>query len=174
MNVLALAAITIDGFIAKDEHQSPLKWSTKADLKFYISKSTEAYVVIMGRRTFDTFKTPLQGRRLIVWTHNPEEVTTDGVEATSEEPAELIKRLENEGVTTVAVSGGSAVYRHFLEAGVIDELYLSVIPKAFGTGVSLFDAAVEQEFTLVESKVLEDDQTVLLHYKTVKLQAPQA
>ncbi len=168
MKVFLIAAITIDGFIAQDEQQSPLKWSTKADLNFFISKSTEAGTVIMGRRTYDTFQRPLKGRNLIVWTHAPDEIAAvEGVEASSEAPKDLIKRLEKEGVMAVAVSGGSGVYRHFLQAGVVDEVYLSIIPKAFGSGISLFDAAVEQKLELLDSSVLEDGQTVLLHYKVV-------
>jgi dihydrofolate reductase len=165
MKVFLIVAVTVDGFIGLEAHQPATVWTTKADTHFFISKSKEAGTVIMGRKTFDTFRKPLKDRRLIVLTSHPETIALEGVEATSEPPTDLIARLTAEGVPTVAIAGGASVYRQCMNAGVVDELYVSVVPKLFGKGVPLFDDLVDTELQLLDIQTLEDDNTVLLHYQ---------
>lgn len=167
MKVFIIAAVTVDGYIGLDSHHEATTWTTKADTKFFISKTKEAGTVIMGRKTFDTFSKPLNDRRLIILTSHPDDVTVDGVEATSESPAELLARLRSEGVKAVAVSGGASIYRQFITAGLVQELYISIVPKLFGEGVALFDGLVDQEVQLLDSQTLEDDNTILLHYAVI-------
>jgi dihydrofolate reductase len=166
MKVFIIAALSVDGFIGTDEHHKSTTWTTKADIQFFVRKTKEAGTVVMGRKTFDTFGKPLKDRRLIVLTSKPSGITLDGVEGSSESPVELVARLKNEGVQAVAICGGTSVYTQFLQAGVVDELYISVMPKIFGKGVPLFAAESDKNLALLDTEQL-DDNTVMLHYSVL-------
>nr|AIA16820.1 Dihydrofolate reductase [uncultured bacterium]AIA16926.1 Dihydrofolate reductase [uncultured bacterium] len=118
----------------------------------------------MGSKTFATIGRALPGRRTIVYTSRPEAITAEGAEATSEAPAALIARLKKEGAAGLAVCGGASIYAQFMAAGVVDELYLTVVSKLFGTGVPLFGQELDVSLDLLACERL-DEQTILLHYR---------
>ncbi|HSW80836.1 MAG TPA: dihydrofolate reductase family protein [Candidatus Saccharimonas sp.] len=78
----------------------------------------------------------------------------------------MVARLKTEGVNQLAICGGATVYTQFLQAGLVDELFLTVHPTIFGTGVPLFNAEVGAKLQLIEAKNIGDD-TILLHYNVV-------
>ena len=147
MKVCLIAALTVDGFIGKDAGHSSLDWTSKEDKQFFVEKTKELGTLIVGRTTFETFKKPLPNRRNIVLTSTPEKYEVEGAEFTSEDPKQLLARLEGEGVESVAVIGGSKVYSQFLEEGLVTDLYLTVEPVMFGSGVPLaqLDTPVQME-----------------------------
>lgn len=164
MKIVLIAAISADGKIAQTADQSSMDWTSKEDTKFFIDKTKELGTVVMGRKTFATFNRPLKGRRLIVITKNPQaEPAMEGVEYTSEAPQALVTRLEAEGVTQLALAGGSSIYSQYLAAGLVNECYLTVEPVLFGTGVLLASGFDRLNLTLVDVSKL-NDQAVLLHY----------
>lgn len=163
MKVFIIAALTADGFIGADKVHSSLEWSTKADKHFFVTKTKEAGAAIFGRTTFETFNRALPGRRTIVLTTQPDSIAVKGVEPTCESLPGLIDRLIKEGVEQLAVCGGATVYSQFIDADLVDELYLTVHPTIFGSGVPLFNRPLRRELRLLESKDI-GDQTVLLHY----------
>jgi dihydrofolate reductase len=160
-----IAAQSADGFIGKDVHQSSLDWRSRADAEFFIATTKAAGVIVMGSKTYKTFRMRRAppGRRLIVYTSRPDKIEGDGVEVTSEDPHELIKRLKREGANAVAISGGASVYKMFLDAGLVEEVYLTIEPVFFGTGVPLFSGEVRAKLSLIENRQLNDN-TILLHY----------
>ncbi|HSX16490.1 MAG TPA: dihydrofolate reductase family protein [Patescibacteria group bacterium] len=163
MKTFIIAATTADGFIGRDAGHLA-DWTGNADKKLFVKLTKEAGVVIMGSRTFKTIGRALPGRRTIVYTHHPKEITAEGVETTSEKPAQLVDRLKSEGANGVAICGGASIYKLFMEAGVVDELYITVIGKLFGTGVPLFGETLDVNLMLLETEKL-NDKSVLLHYK---------
>ncbi len=115
MNCFIIAAISADGFIAPPHEDLSTNWTSKEDKKFFVEKTKEAGVVVMGSTTFETFGAkPLKGRKNIIYTKNKK---YEGAETTSESPAELISRLEKEGFNSVAICGGASIYTMFLESG---------------------------------------------------------
>ncbi|HSE61289.1 MAG TPA: dihydrofolate reductase family protein [Candidatus Saccharimonadales bacterium] len=166
MKVFIIAAVTADGFIGADKTHSSLEWSTQADKRFFVKTTKDAGVTVFGRTTFETFNRALPGRRTIVLTTQPQSITLEGIEPTSESPAALVSRLRDEGVEQLAVCGGSTVYGQFLEANLVDELFLTVHPTVFGAGVPLFNQPIHRNLTLLTCKDI-GDQTILLHYKVI-------
>lgn len=165
MKTVLVAAMTADGFIGRDPNHLA-DWTGKADKKLFVTVTKEAGVMVMGSRTFATIGRALPGRRTVVYTSKPETITAEGVETTGEEPAELVKRLEKQGATGLAVVGGASIYRQFMAAGVVNELYITVAPLLFGSGVPLFGGELHARLELLETRTL-DENTVLLHYKVI-------
>jgi dihydrofolate reductase len=162
MKISMIAAITADGFIGRNaEHL--VDWSSPEDKKFFTKMTKEAGTIVMGSRTFSTLNRALPGRRNIVLTSHPETITTPGVEATDESPKELVERLESEGVGGLAVCGGAMVYAQFMESGLVTDVYLTIEPILFGSGVPLFSGQLEVDMQLADTNKLNDN-TILLHY----------
>lgn len=166
MKVFIIAALTADGYIAKNTgHLSD--WTTPEDKKLFVKLTKEAGVIIMGSKTFNTIGHILPGRRMVVYTTKPQNITAAGVEVTTEKPQILLKRLKREGARGVAICGGAEIYTLFMKKNLVDELYLSIEPKMFGGGITLFNAPIESDLSLVEVAKL-NDHTVLLHYSVSK------
>lgn len=162
MKIFIIVAITVDGYIARHTDQLA-DWTSKEDKQFFIKMTKQAGVMVMGSTTFATMGKALPGRRTIVYTPDPNSISAENIETTDEEPAELVKRLESDGVKELAICGGSTIYTMFLNSGVVDEIYLTVEPVFFGTGIKLFNQSVEKSLELIESKQINPD-SVMLHY----------
>jgi dihydrofolate reductase len=160
IKVFIIAAITADGFIAKDTHH-PAMWTSKADKKRFIELTKRAGVVVMGSTTYKTIGRPLKERVNIVYSKNQ---TFEGVEMTQDEPIELLRKLEERGFKEVAICGGSHIYTKFMKANVVDTIYLTVEPIIFGKGISLFNEDILHHLKLKSAQTSESDGSLLLEY----------
>lgn len=167
MRVLLLAAITVDGKIARTPHELN-DWSSREDKRLFARTSREAGVIIWGRRTYETLPAPLPGRLHVVLTTRPERAAPPNIEFTAEAPAGILASLGARGYTSAVLAGGAQTYRAFLDARLVDELWLTVEPLAFGAGISLFgDDPLDLRLTLLESQPL-GEQAVHLRYQVAR------
>lgn len=167
MKVELIAAMSLNGKIAASADQSSLEWTSKEDTKFFVEKTKECKVMIMGRKTFDTIGRALKERLMIVMTCDPEKYTPiDGVEFTDRAPQQILENLELRGYTSVAITGGAGVYSMFLKEKLVTDIFLTIEPILFGNGTSLAESFGDVKLRLVESKLL-GEQAVLLHYEVV-------
>src|SRR3989338_5378535 len=155
MKIWLIAAMSADGKIAEKVDQSSLDWTSAEDTQFFVEKTKEAGVVVMGRTTFSTIGKGLKDRRVIVMTKNPTAAAPiEGVEFTNESPVDLAKRLASEGVATLALGGGASVYGQFLDAYLVDEIFLTLEPFLFGNGVPLGEKFARVNLELVDTRKL--------------------
>jgi len=86
----------------------------------------------------------------------------------SDEIKSFLLDLEKRGFKSVVLSGGATVNAQFLKENLIDEIILTIEPKIFGKGVSLFEEVPgEKNLKLLEVKRINDD-SITLHYQVVK------
>ena len=173
MKVLLIAAISVNGKIACSSDQSSLEWTSKEDTKFFVEKTKECGVMIMGRKTFDTIGHALKDRLMMVMTRTPSLIKpclptgiggrVEGVEFTDKTPKQILEDLENRGYTSVAITGGAGVYSMFLKEKLVTDVFLTIEPILFGNGISLAESFGDVKLEFVESKML-GEQSVLLHY----------
>lgn len=163
MKTFIIAALTADGFIARHSHHS-VDWSSKEDKRFFVEMTKRAGVIIMGQNTYETIGKPLSGRLNIVYSRDK---TYEGVEVTQKYPGELLQDLEVRGYSEVAICGGATIYTMFMQANLVDKLYLTIEPILFGSGLSLFNKELDSKLELVSTRKL-GEQTVLLEYSVVK------
>lgn len=164
MRVFLIAAVTADGFIGRDSTHLA-DWTSQEDKRLFIQLTKDAGVIVMGANTYATIGRPLPNRRNLVYSR--ELIDTPGVEVVTEPPDALLARLEREGHDTVAICGGQTIYDAFLQAGVVNEIYLTIEPLLFGTGISLMRTTFSAQLKLQEVKKL-NDHTVMVHYEVVK------
>ncbi len=160
MQTFIIAAVSADGYIAKDPHH-PAFWTSKEDKKRFVELTRRAGVVVMGSSTFKTLPRPLKERVNIVYSRS--ETFTD-VEVTQKNPIELLADLEARGHKEVAICGGSDIYTMFMKSNMVNTLYLTIEPIVFGNGVRLFNEEMHFQLTLVSSAQAENG-ALLLEYK---------
>jgi dihydrofolate reductase len=163
MRVFIIAAVTADGFIGRDSRHLA-DWTSPEDKKLFVELTKEAGVMVMGSNTFATIGRALPDRRNLVYSR--QQIDQPGIEVVTEPPEELLRRLEREGHDSVAICGGQTIYDMFLQAGLVNELYLTIEPILFGTGVPLMHSAISAQLQLKEVKKLNDN-TVMVHYEVV-------
>lgn len=163
MKTFIIAALTADGFIAKDAMHSSIHWTSKADKNRFIELTKAAGVIVMGSSTFKTIGRGLPGRTTVVYSRK-QNFDGPGVETTQLEPRELIKGLEARGFGSAAICGGSHIYTMFMKAGVVDTLYLTIEPHLFGKGINLFNEDLLYHLKLKNVMQSESSGTLLLEY----------
>jgi len=155
-----IAAMTADGFIAKETKHAAL-WTSKEDKKRFVEITKKAGVVVMGLNTFNTLHRPLKERLNIIYSN---ESPIEGAEITQKSPVDLLKELEERGIKEVAICGGSQIYTMFMKAGVVDRLYLTIEPIFFGQGIKLFNEPIHYHLIL-ENSGQGENGALLLDYK---------
>jgi dihydrofolate reductase len=155
-----IAAVSADGYIAKDEHH-PAFWTSKEDKKRFVELTKRAGVIVMGSNTFKTLPRPLKERVNIVYSRTK---TFEGAEVTQKSPNELLEELHGRGFKEVAICGGSNIYNMFMKAGVIDTIYLTIEPILFGKGMRLFEDDMLYRLKLISHTPTESG-SLLVEYK---------
>lgn len=167
MKVILLMAVTADGMIARDSMQL-VDWTGKADKQYFVHVTRQAGVMIMGSTTFDTIGKVLPGRKTIVMTRNKTRTSqnTDLV-FTDHTPEQILKELGDQGFTSATLVGGSVVNTLFLKENLVDEIHLTIVPRFFGKGLSLFSEPMNTRLELLDVKKI-DEGHVLLTYRVKK------
>ncbi len=168
IKIFIIAALSADGFIARDPLAPSTIWTSKEDKKRFIELTKRAGVIITGQNTWKTFfGKPLKDRLNIIYSPERLPDMPKNVETTTKEPIELIKELEARGFKEVAICGGSQIYTMFMKSGLVNSLYLTIEPTLFGNGVRLFKETLDFKLELVNLEKTEGG-TILVEYKVVK------
>lgn len=162
--VTMMMAMTVDGKIAKDKTQFA-DWTSREDKKLFVEISKAHGVIMMGENTFKTFPAPLKDRLNVVFSQAENE-PREGVKWVKGEPEKVLEELETLGYKSALLGGGSFLNSLFLEKKLISEIILTVEPKIFGAGLSLFNRDLDANLKLLEIKNLNDD-TLMLRYRVI-------
>ena len=167
MKVILVMALTVDGKIGRSSDHFP-DWTGTEDKKYFAEISKKAGAVIMGSKTFDTFGSPLPDRKNIILTRDKNRRSRwENLAYTDKKPREILRDLDKEGFSHVILAGGSLVNSLFAEENLIDEVIVSISPKIFGDGISLFAKEISMELELEEMKKIGRN-LVFLKYKVLK------
>ena len=120
----------------------------------------------MGRKTYDWIishaEFPYAGKKCDVFSHVPRENTKD-VTFASEDAASFVAHLKELPGKQIWLVGGGKLLHTLLEAGLVDEMILTVAPVVLGKGIPLFyESDREAELTLTSMERF--GQFVQLHY----------
>lgn len=155
ISTFIIAAQSLDGFISPLEHANSMSWTSGADKEFFKERTKKAGVLVMGRTTFETIGKALPGRRNIVYSTRP--INIEGIEITDLAPQELLRKLEQEGHSEVAICGGSSIYSLFMQVNCVSKLYITIEPIVFGDGIKLCNTISQKKLKLVSSEKLGND-----------------
>jgi riboflavin biosynthesis pyrimidine reductase len=172
MRMVLIAAQSLDGFITR--HGEPGTAFTSAEDKAYFRAVVAGFDVgIIGGETYrvsrDFIRASLPARLLrVVLTRSParyaDEARPGVLEFTNAEPADLAAGLRARGFQRCALLGGSHVHSLFFEAGLTDEIWLTVEPALFGGGTPLLARRADVRLNLLAVEKL-GPATLLLKYQ---------
>lgn len=142
-------ATSLDGYIARSDGN--IDWLDQANAVVpkgedcgYSDFMSTVDALVMGRNTFE------QVSAFPVWPYGKTPVvvlsrTINKLPATSpatvflssDSPSQLVKQLSAKGLEHLYVDGGLTI-QSFLQAGLIDEMIITIIPVLLGEGLPLF------------------------------------
>ncbi len=136
MKTTLIANISANGQILLAEN--PKHTPPRDAIAFYVAKAVEAGNFIIGRRTFDIIENfpggiakTLPGVAVVILSATP---ATQGKFPVRSSVSEAFDLLSSQGFEQAIVGGGTSVYNAFLESGLVDEIYLNIIPLVTGSG----------------------------------------
>ena len=133
--VILIAAVTVDGYIARHELEMT-NWSK--DLHVF-KQQTMGYPVIMGSNTHKTLSSELVGRESIVVNRG-------------DEPQVILNNISAEKCFII---GGGRTYLRFIKN--LTHLYVTPHPYIFGEGIHLFHGKNNTQLKLQFKKLVEID-----------------
>ena len=86
---------------------------------------------------------------------------TDGIERALEQA----KAAADGGI--IAMGGGS-IGRQFIEAGLVDEINISLVPVLFGGGISMFGGLEDRHVELETIEVIHSANAIHMRFKVVR------
>jgi dihydrofolate reductase len=132
---------------------------------------------IMGRKTYDAalkttggkFVSPVKGQILYVFSRSSPSGERNGVIFTNQSPAKFMRELLKNPGKNIWLMGGGELAHEFLEADLVDELYLGVVPVLLGEGIPLFPGGFPQrDFRLIENKTYSQGLIALKYERSVQ------
>ena len=165
---------SLDGKVTKWGNPHVRNWSSQQDQEYYQKLLGTERLIIMGSNTFkaDHFP-PIPNRLLIVMTRNIlkyKEYEVDGqIEFTNKSPLELTEEFQKKNHDTMLIVGGAHVSTSFLKDRLIDELWLTIEPKIFGTGGNfVIDEKLDINLKLISCEQVNEQGTLITKYAVIK------
>jgi dihydrofolate reductase len=186
--VTADISMSLDGFVTEPDHggEHPLgrdpgrlhDWmfdaKTPADAEIVDETFARAGAVVIGKRMFDVGFEPWGdpppfGMPVFVLTHTPRDPlpmqggTTYHFAAGGLDAALAAARAAA-GEKDVGIWGGANTVAQYLQAGLLDELNLHVIPLLLGSGVRLFDGLDPTALELTKTRSIDTPRATHLRF----------
>jgi dihydrofolate reductase len=152
MIVSHITAISKNRVIGSD---NKLPWHLPEDLKFFREK-TKNHLMIMGRKTFESFPAPLPLRFHIVITRNSDfkyEHPNVQIVKSLEEALKLAETLTDQWGEEVFIIGGGEIYKQSIN--YVDRIFLTLINIEV-KGDTFYPEIPPHQFRLVEQKDFQE------------------
>ena len=85
----------------------------------------------------------------------------DGIEAA------LVLAKEAAGDKDVSVMGGADIGRQYIKAGLVDEIWIHLVPVLFGSGTQMFEEMGSEHIRLETVEVIEGTLATHLHFRVL-------
>jgi len=156
------SAMSLDGYVARPDGN--IDWLTgfpnPLNLDFgYAEFLAGIDTTLMGNKTYTQvlgfdMPFPYQDKKNFVFTRTAGHPTAEFVEFVSGDIAGFVRDLKQQTGGDIWLIGGGQINGVMVEAELVDELIIHLIPVVLGSGIPLFDprASLEKLFSLQESK----------------------
>ncbi len=169
MKVVLQMAMTVNGYIAKENDETP--WSDE-EWANYSEMVKKIGNIILGHRTYELMKEDNTFEEIgnpftIVVTEHPENTESSNT-IFVKSPEEALEKIKAKHFNEALVGGGSRLNSSFMKKNLVDEIYFDIEPMFFGKGIKLFaDENFETKLQLLDVKNISKN-LIQLHYKVVK------
>ncbi len=174
MKVILVFVSTLDGKVTKWGNSFVRDWSSKQDQEYYKQIWKDAQLIVMGSNTYIAEKfSPSSQHLLLVMTkhsskYNQYEVPGQ-IEFIDDDPKELVEQFQKRNFELMIVVGGPHVASSFLEKQLIDELWLTIEPKIFGTGGNfVIEQKMDIDLKMISCEKVNEQGTLIVKYAVIK------
>lgn len=145
--VILYIGMSLDGYIA--DRDGGVGWMEEDDTGSLEKSSYPDFIgavdtVLMGYTTYHQIRTelspdnwPYEGMQTYVFTHRIEQDEAE-IHFTDSMPGELVRQLKEQEGKAVCLCGGADLVKQFVEADLIDQYRITVLPVLLGDGIRLF------------------------------------
>ena len=165
--------ISLDGYIARLDGTVDFLFMPKDYSMAPFFKRVDA--AVMGRKTFEMGlklgggKLSNYGMKCFVFSETLDSIAHADFTVVKEPPKPFIEALQKKQGKDIWLMGGGELTRAFLQADLVDELYLGVVPTLIGEGIPAFPSGFPQrEFALAENKTYSKGLIALLYERRKK------
>jgi len=166
-------AVSLDGYIATDEHKMDWLFAVEGEgdngfAKFYDTIDT----VLIGRTTYDwilrheTVDSIYKDKECYIFTRT-EKPAFNHITFIHDNAAGFVKELKNKEGKNIWVVGGGELLQIFMKEKLVDELFVTIAPVLLGKGIPLFKDNDFQTRLLLKN-INRYNQFVELHYDVVR------
>ena len=194
-NIVFNMSVSLDGFVAgpNDEVDQLFRWYGEGDTAFQYPGTDSVFnvsgvsarlmqhytqtigAIVTGRRNFDVSRAwggqpPLGLPHVVVTHHPPPEWDRQGSPFTfiTDGVASAIKKAKQAaGAKDVAISSAN-ILQQCLQAGLVDEIHLDLVPIVLGNGIRLFDNPGRAAASLTVTGVVAGTGVTHLHYAVIR------
>lgn len=162
-------ANSLDNYFArKDDSVDWLLWSDEVG-KIMADYFKSFDTIVMGRRTYEValrmgHNAATPGMKTFVFSRKLKSRKTKGLEITSEDVVEFVRRIKHEDGKDICIMGGGLLAKPLFEANLIDEIGLNIHPVLLGSGIPLFYEMNHQiDLELIDCKTLKTGCVVVTY-----------
>jgi dihydrofolate reductase len=130
-----------------------LPWHLPSDLKRF-KKLTMGHHLVMGRKTYETIRKPLPGRKMIVISHQPDYVAP-GCQVV-QSISQALRVVEDYHETEVFIIGGGEIFTQ--SVGIADKIYLTAIHADVDADVK-FPIIDYTQWEMIYREVIPQDES---------------
>ena len=174
MKVILVFVSTLDGKVTKWGAPHVGDWTSIQDREYYKQIWKDAQLIVMGSNTYmqEKFSSSPQHLLLVMTKHTSKykQYEVPGqIEFTDDNPKELVEQFQKKGFETMIVSGGGHVATSFFEKQLIDEVWLTIEPKIFGTGGNfVIEQKMDIDLKMISCEKVNEQGTLITKYAVIK------
>jgi dihydrofolate reductase len=173
MKTILVFVSTLDGKITKWGNPDVRLWSSQSDKQYFNKLWNDTRLIVMGSNTYNVKPVrPSSKHHFVVMTRHPSDYSgaerVGQLEFSDESPEKLFDRFEKEGHKLILIVGGAMVATAFLKQKLIDELWLTIEPKIFGSGGNfVVEDKLDINLQLLGSERVNEQGTLINKYKVM-------
>lgn len=174
MKVTYMLVTSLDGRTTQGRAPG-VNWASPEDQQMFKNQLTAFDCILMGSATYKAARAIIQPspeRPRIVLTHAPQSFRADeqpGLAFVHATATAVVEQAQRDGHTSVLLLGGAKTAAQFFNAGLVDEVRVTIEPMLFGAGepfVAMLQTAAQLQ--LVNCQQLNSKGSLLATYRVHK------
>ncbi len=174
MFLAGIAVMSLDGCLTRHGHPGT-GFASPADHEFFQAALRTFDCSIAGRLTYEAGRDAILRRRgeprlQMVLTSTPHtfaaEARPEHLEFRDADTISVVEELGRRGRSRCALLGGARLYTEACARGLLDELWITVEPVAFGSGARMFEGELDARFDLLGAERLSGGAMLLKYARS--------
>ena len=164
--IILYIATSLDGFIAKEDGN--IKWLTKYESSGEDYGFKELYdrigTILVGGVTYRQIEEAYKGKEAYVFTKSKPKQKADNIHFVNGDVKRIVNNVKLRNNKNIWLVGGAALVNQFLNADLVDEYIITIIPTLLGKGIPLFRGNNPKRNLKLLNVKQYDSGLVQLHY----------